>query len=120
SARAEAAPHTSRMPEAPASPTPAGRTGDTRHSGAPFARGAAGVEAPAPAGRPRTDTVALVEGNARRSREVPTWLALVVIVALSLAAGLSTYLLRIRSAAPGSSSITTSASVDPGARPATP
>ncbi len=48
--------------------------------------------------RPRTDTIALVEANARKSREVPTWLAVITIVALSLVAGMTTYLVRLKTA----------------------
>ncbi len=51
--------------------------------------------------RPRTDTVALVHGGAARSREVPTWLAIVTIVALSLVAGMTTYLVRLKTASDG-------------------
>jgi eukaryotic-like serine/threonine-protein kinase len=46
--------------------------------------------------RPRTDTIALVEANASRPREVPTWLAVIAIVALSLVAGMTTYLVRLK------------------------
>src|SRR5690606_2099144 len=60
-------PATRRTSDAPAAAPP--RT-DTMTSGAP---------APSP---PRTDTVALVEANANKPREVPTWLAIVAIVAL--------------------------------------
>lgn len=48
--------------------------------------------------RPRTDTVALVQGGSDKSREVPTWLAVVAIVALSLVAGMTTYLIRLKTA----------------------
>jgi serine/threonine-protein kinase len=47
--------------------------------------------------RPRTDTIALVEANASKAKEVPTWLAIVAIVALSLVAGMTTYLIRLKS-----------------------
>ena len=60
--------------------------------------------------RPRTDTVALVEQNAGRPREVPTWLAVIAIVALSLVAGMATYLVRMRSSAPTDPGTTTTAS----------
>jgi eukaryotic-like serine/threonine-protein kinase len=46
--------------------------------------------------KPRTDTIALVDAAAR-SREVPTWLAVVAIVLLSLVAGMTTYLVRLKS-----------------------
>ena len=57
--------------------------------------------------RPRTDTIALVEANASKAREVPTWLAIVAIVALSLVAGMTTYLVRLRTAADAPGSTTT-------------
>jgi serine/threonine-protein kinase len=105
----DAAPATPRMADAPAAAAPPdGRSGDTRHSGAPKA--AATLEEPKPAARPRTDTVALVEQNASRPREVPTWLALVAIVALSLVAGMTTYLVRLKSAGTTDPSTTTTAS----------
>jgi serine/threonine-protein kinase len=44
----------------------------------------------------RTDTIALVEARSDRAREVPTWLAIVAIVALSLVAGMTTYLVRLK------------------------
>jgi eukaryotic-like serine/threonine-protein kinase len=43
---------------------------------------------------PRADTVDLIE--ARAGRQVPTWMAVALIVALSLVAGLTTYVLRLR------------------------
>jgi hypothetical protein len=95
------------MPYAPVDPARDGRTGDTRHSGGP-PRVAPLDDKPAP--RPRTDTVALVEQNAGRPREVPTWLAVIAIVALSLVAGMATYLVRMRSAAPTDPGTTTTAS----------
>jgi len=67
---------------------------DTSQAAAPPA--AAGEEGASKKERPRTDTVALVEANARRAREVPTWLALIAIAALSLAAGMTTYLIRLK------------------------
>jgi hypothetical protein len=86
------------------------RTGDTRPSGRPIVPAAA----QAPEGavdslavRPRTDTVALVEQNASRALEVPTWLAVVAIVALSLVAGMTTYLVRLGTAASTAPSTTT-------------
>jgi len=60
--------------------------------------------------RPRTDTVALVEQNASRPREVPTWFAVIAILALSLVAGMATYLVRMRSSAPSDPGTTTTAS----------
>lgn len=67
-------------------------------------------EPPKPA--PRTDTVALLEQNASRPREVPTWLAVVAIVALSLVAGLTTYVVRLRSYAGNEAPAITSARLD--------
>jgi serine/threonine protein kinase len=43
----------------------------------------------------RADTVDLIE--ARAARQVPTWMAVALIAALSLVAGLTTYMLRLRS-----------------------
>jgi hypothetical protein len=107
------APQTPRMPNAPAGPAGSdGRSGDTRHSGQPNANAAERVEKAEdkPAARPRTDTIALVEKNASRPREVPTWLAVVAIVALSLVAGMTTYLVRLKATAPTDPSTTTTAS----------
>ncbi len=103
----DVAPLTPRMTNAPLDPARDGRSGDTRHSGGP-AKAAAPEDRPA--ARPRTDTVALVEQNAARPREVPTWLALIAIVALSLVAGMATYLVRMRTAAPTDPGTTTTAS----------
>jgi serine/threonine-protein kinase len=86
---------------------PSGRSGDTHPSGG--SKPAADGEGKA-AERPRTDTVALVEQNASRPREVPTWLALVAIVALSLVAGLTTYLVRLKASSGPEPSTTTTAS----------
>jgi serine/threonine-protein kinase len=98
--RVSAAPATPRMPDAPSPP----RT-DTMTSG----------ESPAAKKKeneptPKTDTVALVEANASKPREVPTWLAIVAIVALSLVAGMTTYLVRLRATANDPPSTTTTAS----------
>jgi serine/threonine-protein kinase len=73
--------------------------GDTKHS----ARDVAREE------RPRTDTVALVQGSADKSREVPTWLAVVAIVALSLVAGMTTYLIRLKTASDAPPALTDTA-----------
>jgi hypothetical protein len=70
-------------------------TGDTKRSSGQLARDR-GDDAPAKNERPRTDTIALVEANASKSREVPTWLAVIAIVALSLTAGMATYLVRLK------------------------
>jgi serine/threonine-protein kinase len=107
----DVAPLTPRMQNAPAAPS---RGGDTRQSALPEQR-----ELAAPP-RPRTDTVALVEQNASRPREVPTWLAVVAIVALSLVAGMTTYLVRMRSSGPLEPGTTTTASAaveKPAAKP---
>lgn len=109
--QADAPPQTPRMANAPSLGSDAdGRTGDTRHSNGPKPAAARVDAAPAPAPRPRTDTVALVEQNASRAREVPTWLAVVAIVALSLVAGMTTYLVRLRSATSPDPGTTTTAS----------
>jgi hypothetical protein len=81
------------MANAPAAPSRP--SGDTMHSGKDGERSSAAPP------KPRTDTIALVEKNAaQRTREVPTWLAIVAIVALSLVAGMTTYLVRLRASAP--------------------
>ncbi len=137
--RSDAALHTPRMPNAPANDAArAGRSGDTQSSGparewnpAPRvsgagASGAAASKTDEKPARPRTDTVALVEQNASRPREVPTWLAVVAIVALSLVAGMTTYLVRMRSSADGAAdpgtTTTASAAYDKaaGAKPRVP
>ena len=68
--------------------------------------------------------MALVEQNASRPREVPTWLAVVAILALSLAAGMATYLVRMRTAGPTEPGTTTTASAaydkSAGAKPRVP
>jgi hypothetical protein len=94
-------PPTPRMAQAPVVARP---SGDTMHSGG-AARAPAGTSGKSPdAGgspeRPRTDTIALVEQNAKRPREVPTWLAIVAIVALSLFAGMTTYVVRLKTWSP--------------------
>ena len=113
SAREEAPPATPRMANAPLpAPGSDGRTGDTRHSGAPQ-KAPLAAHVPAddkPAARPRTDTVALVEQNASMPREVPTWLAVIAIVALSMVAGMTTYLVRLKTASSTDPSTTTTAS----------
>ena len=74
------------------------------------------VPAPAPEAkkdeRPRHDTIAIVEANAKKGTEVPTWLAVAAIVLLSLVAGMTTYLVRLKSndSSPAASTTTTSAS----------
>jgi eukaryotic-like serine/threonine-protein kinase len=106
----DAPPPTPRMASAPAAPAPSnGRTGDTRHESGHASSAAKADDEPV-AARPRTDTVALVEQNASRPREVPTWLAVVAIVALSLVAGMTTYLVRLKSATSPEPGTTTTAS----------
>jgi len=56
-------------------------------------------------------TVALVEQNAARQREIPTWLAIIAIVSLSLVAGIATYFVRVSSSGSRTASTTTSSSV---------
>jgi hypothetical protein len=68
--------------------------------------------APVKEERPRMDTVALVEANAAKAREVPTWLAVIAIVALSLVAGMTTYLIRLKTA--GDVPPAATASAEPG------
>jgi serine/threonine-protein kinase len=81
-----ASPRTNTAPLRPASPAPAPVP-------APVLGPASAVaHAPAP---PRTDTVAVALAAAK-SPEVPTWIAVVAIVALSLVAGMTTYLVRLR------------------------
>jgi len=98
-------PTTDRMLGAPQNPD--ARTGNTMHSGPGRKTDDARQDRPE---RPRTDTVALVEKNASKPREVPTWLAIVAIVALSLVAGMTTYLVRLRTAGPADPASTTTAS----------
>jgi serine/threonine-protein kinase len=61
---------------------------------------------PEPAPQPKTDTIALVE-KATAPREISTGLALLLIVALSLVAGLATYVVRARTGAPQDPPLTT-------------
>ncbi|MBX3230965.1 MAG: protein kinase [Labilithrix sp.] len=92
-----------------AAPTPTPRSakpsGDTLHS------------SPAPASpkkdkeeRPRTDTIAIVEANASKPKEIPTWLAIAAIVLLSLVAGMGTYLVRLKTSDPSPAASTTTSS----------
>jgi serine/threonine-protein kinase len=95
------------MAGAPGDPSREGRTDDSRDSGASKPTTTPDEKPGAP---PRTDTVALVEQNASRPGEVPTWLAVIAIFALSLAAGMTTYLIRLRTSAPPDPRTTTTAS----------
>jgi serine/threonine-protein kinase len=73
-------------------------SGDTVHSSSAARREPISDTKDANA-RPRTDTIALVQESANKAREVPTWLAVVAIALLSLVAGMTTYLVRLRSTA---------------------
>jgi hypothetical protein len=84
--RETAPPPTPRMAHAPA-PVPNAPRTDTAMSARPDAG----------AMKPRTDTVALVDASAAKGRELPTWLAVIAIVLLSLVAGMATYLVRLKS-----------------------
>ena len=86
-ARESAPPATPRTESAPDKPK-----GDTKPSN-PAAKARVEEEKK---DKPRTDTVALVAANAQKTRDVPTWLAIVAIVALSLVAGMTTYLVRLK------------------------
>lgn len=86
-------PPTPRMTNAPEVPARASRpSGDTKHSERSLVPAPAPMPAP-PA--PRADTVALVAGGSS-PREIPTWLAVAAILLLSAVAGLTTYLVRLR------------------------
>ena len=95
-------PPTPRMAGAPEVARPAEERrsgGDTKPSGSSEPR----------AERPRTDTIALVEANARKGRDVPTWLAVIAIVAISLLAGMTTYLVRLKTTSDTPAAATASA-----------
>jgi serine/threonine-protein kinase len=82
--------------------------GDTRHSG--------DTPAPSPKAGPgsksvRLDTIALVE-KAAEPRQVPTSVAVLAIVLLSIAAGLATYAIRMRASAPAEAPGAATASVE--------
>jgi serine/threonine-protein kinase len=81
-----------RKTTAPARATPAAAPSPSADP-APPAVASAGTRSRPP---PRTDTVAVALAAAK-TPEVPTWLAVVAIVALSLVAGMTTYLVRLRS-----------------------
>ncbi|MBN9165112.1 MAG: serine/threonine protein kinase [Myxococcales bacterium 68-20] len=95
-ARVSAAPPTPRMAGAPERSTGerAPSSGSSRDGGTTRDERGEGDEPKKE--RPRTDTIALVEANASKAREVPTWLAVIAIVALSLVAGMTTYLVRLK------------------------
>ena len=59
----------------------------------------ASLPAQLPAPKPTTDTVALVE-RATAARHVPTPIALLLIIALSLVAGFAVYFVRVRAGVP--------------------
>ena len=101
-----AAPNTLRL----GLPTP------TNHPSAPIASAppALGATVPSPTGpiappapAVRLDTVAVLAAKKTAPREVPTWIAMVAIVALSLVAGLTTYVVRLRMLDGGASPVTT-------------
>ncbi len=76
-------------------------------------------EAERPAASPKLDTVALVE-KATAPKEIPTLIAVLVIVALSLVAGLATYVVRARTGTtvePAGTGTTTAARATDGKRP---
>ncbi len=115
----ERAPLTPRMQNAPVNPAkPSGDTMQSQRepSGNPAPQAPSNANAaPSPDAKkplPRTDTIALVEANARKGREVPTWLAIVAIVALSLVAGMTTYLVRLKTTSDAPPSSTSTASAD--------
>jgi eukaryotic-like serine/threonine-protein kinase len=93
---------------APSSPQ-AKRSGDTLQSADSEETGH-GKSASSRERKPRTDTVALIEGKVAQPREVPTWLAIVAIVALSFACGLATYVVRLKTARSGEAPPVTTAS----------
>jgi serine/threonine-protein kinase len=95
-------PHVSAKPTDRASPS-GGRSGDTLHSDGPKE---------ASRDKPRTDTVALVE-RATEPKQVPTLVALVAILALSVLAGVTTYVIRLRTNAPEPASTTTTSARAP-------
>ncbi|MBX3213158.1 MAG: protein kinase [Labilithrix sp.] len=112
--RVSAPPPTPRMASAPergadTKPSSGAGGGAEGRASSEGSRDGARREDESPRARPRTDTIALVEANAARAREVPTWLALVAIVALSLVAGMTTYLVRLRTAAETPAAATASA-----------
>ena len=98
----EKAPDTDRMQNAPERPR-----GDTMHS-TPSAK-----RSPDAAPR-KLDTIALVEQNAQKPRELPTWLAIVAILAISTVAGMTTYLVRLRAQSPEITPPAASATLDIG------
>jgi eukaryotic-like serine/threonine-protein kinase len=103
-----------------AKPRETDKPGDTEQSSASGPNGRSGdTKLSTPVHAPRTDTIALVERNAAapRSREVPTWLALVAILAISVLAGMTTYLVRLRTAGPPEATPTSTASLDKTTRP---
>ncbi|MBX3204266.1 MAG: protein kinase [Labilithrix sp.] len=119
--RVSAPPPTPRMataPERPEDERASGSASDTKPSSDGSRRESDGARRGSSAGRPgseasrerpRTDTIALVEANASKSRELPTWLAVIAIVALSLVAGMTTYLVRLKTAGDAPPAATASA-----------
>ena len=84
---AESGPVKTNGDDGDAATPPAREGGDTLHS------------TPPPKPKPATDTVALVE-KSTAPRQLSGLMALVIIVALSLVAGLTVYLLRLRAGGP--------------------
>ena len=128
------APRKAKTQTAPMSATPGGSSGASERVSAPPAKAGSSSGSgsgsgdtlqstrdskPAASPEPpkRQDTIALVEANAKKSSnaEVPTWLAVAAIVLLSLVAGMTTYLVRLRTndGSPAASTTTTSAQAKP-------
>ena len=106
-------PSTAASPATPRTPRDDAPLRDTSR-GAP-----AGGAAERPAPPPKLDTIALVE-KATAPKEIPTALALLVIIALSLVAGLATYVVRARTGTtvePAGTSTTTAARATSAPRP---
>jgi len=96
-------------------------SGAPRDDVAPPPREAPRTSMPTSAERPapKLDTVALVE-KATAPKEIPTALAILVIVALSLVAGLATYVVRARTGTtvePATTATTTAARATDAKRP---
>jgi serine/threonine protein kinase len=82
-----------------ASRAPRSAVSGSRPKGAPASARREGtdtmVSTPAPAVAPRADTIALVEA-ATQPRQIATWVALTLCLLLSVVAGLTVYVLRLR------------------------
>jgi eukaryotic-like serine/threonine-protein kinase len=112
-------PRTQRMGRAASAAAPrASQDAPVREPPRPSSPGL-GTAAERPAPPPKLDTIALVE-KATAPKEIPTALALLVIVALSLVAGLATYVVRARTGTtvePAGTSTTTAARATSAPRP---